>query len=212
MNFLAKGNISGANIQQDTLKGIKFAGFIVVLIVCAGIAGASIEYYLDQSRPVIGGGMSTLFQTVTESSIFTHVETVTRVSTIATFPANVEIEGSVYSEVYPSLYVSFIHCLPVAYVACSTFTSKVKNTENFTQSFGSLNYSYYLGTYQVVVPNNQTYGVAVGLASDLSNGSSLTALSAIPLYALSPVIWGYNIDCFFPNTNHSLSSISCMSE
>jgi len=198
------------------LKGTKLIGFIVILIVCSGIAGASIEYYRDQQGPTIDGSTITLFQTVTSSSVVTYVQIVTgvtSVSTIATFPTSVKIEGSVYSEVYPSLYVSFIHCLPVAYVACSTFTSKVVNTENFTKNFGSSDYTYYVGTYQVIVPNNQTYGVAVGLANFGGNGSSsLSALSAIPLYALSPVIGSYNIDCFFPSANHNLSSINCMSD
>ena len=197
------------------MKGTKLIGFIVILIVCSGITGASIEYYRGQQGPAIAGSTITLFQTVTSSSVVTYVQIVTgvtRVSTIATFPTSVKIEGSVYSEVYPSLYVSFIHCLPVAYVACSTFTSKVVNTENFTKNFGSSDYTYYVGTYEVIVPNNQTYGVAVGLANLGNGSSSLSALSAIPLYALSPVIGNYNIDCFFPSANHNLSSINCMSD
>ena len=134
------------------------------------------------------------------------------VTTIATFPPIVTIEGSVYSEVYPSLYVSFIHCLPVAYVACNTYTSKVARTENFSENLGKSNYSYYVGTYSVTVPNNETYGVGVGFAVQEDNGSSLAALSTIPLFALSPVIGNYNIDCFFTNSNYELSNINCASD
>ena len=87
---------------------------------------------------------------------------------------------------------------------------KVTSTRNFTESIGTSNYSYYLGTYSVVVPNNQSYGVAVRLAFN-ENASSLSALSLLPLYALTPVIVNYNIDCSF-ESNDSLSNINCMSD
>ena len=196
------------------MKAVKLAAILIVSIVFAGAAGAAIEYYSRDGYSTDRASTQTIYQTATVSSTLTYVQIVTRnvaVTTLATYPPNVEIEGSVYSEVYPSLYVSFIHCQPVAYVACDTFTSNVTITENYTKQFGSSTYIYYQGTYEVVVPNNQTYGVAVGLANSI-NGSSLAVLATIPLYALSPVLGNYNIDCFFPGSNYSLSAISCMSE
>ncbi len=185
---------------------------MVVSIIFAGLAGATIQYYRDIQVPISKGNTLTVYRTVTTSSVVTLVQlaTTTDVNT-ATYSSSVEVKGFVYSEVYPSLFVYFIHCLPVAYVACDTYPARVTSTSNFTESIGNSTYVSYNGSYVVDVPNNESYGISVRLAS-YNTGSSVTALAVLPLYALTPIIGDYNIDCFFPNSNHSFSNINCVSE
>jgi hypothetical protein len=190
---------------------------MVVVVIVAGVAGAIGEHYggLLSYPPSSNNTNSplTLYETVMTTSVLTYVQIIaspTTVTAAATFPRQVEVKGSIYSEGYDPLDVYFEHCLPAAFVACETYPATMSDLKNSTLTIGDLAHVYYAGSYSVIVPNNESFGVSVRLA--YSSGSYLTALAVLPLSALTPVVGSYNIDCFFPGSNHNLSNIQCVSD
>lgn len=143
--------------------------------------------------------------------ILTSGTTVTSVQYDQTLPHSIEIKGTVDSQSYFPVDVYFEHCLPAAFVACNTYPSPVTSISNSTEMVGNVTYSFYVGNYSVMVPNNETYGVSVRLGTSNHNGTYLTALAVLPLFAVTPLIGNYNIDCFFPSSNFSISNIACAS-
>lgn len=202
--------------QPNLILTRKLVALIIVAIIASGIGGATIGHYYYFQPSSFGGNESalTINQMVNTTSVVTFIRFITsteNVTNAATSPPSIEVKGLVFSEIYQPTYVNFIHCLPVAYVACDTYPARIMITKNFSQIIGNSVYSYYVGNYSVVVPNNQAYGISVQLITQ-SRNSHLTALGVLPLYSFAQAITSYNIDCFFPTSNHSLFNINCASD
>ena len=195
---------------------------MVVAILISAIAGVAFEYYYMR-----GVQSSTLPQKVSTTTVFktrnftttiavvqvvTSKATVTSVSYDPLIPSYTQINGTVESQTYLPIDIYFEHCLPEAFVECNSYSSNITLVTNSTRLFGNETYSFFTGVYSVVLPNNSTYGVSVRLADGSnSNGTYLTALAVLPLYAITPLVGNYNIDCYFPGANTDISNIACAS-
>jgi hypothetical protein len=176
-----------------------FAAIISAVLVTSAIAGFLVFY--SDSHPTT----KVTTETITVTSLNTIVQIVTSVSTTSLEPSMITLNGTVESEGNLPVAVEFCsmtrqpsgNSTGVTGIKCGTFSSPIHITNQTLQTIGSVNYTYFFGTYSARLLNNATYLLQVRLLQSNSGPGFEEEAGWLPLdYTSSSGITGYGIYCF----------------